>query len=226
MSVKQTRAEILRLIERMNETDRSHARAARQAPRPKADVDHGKRREPPASGHLRARRLELARLAEQRAKLAASVAGTPVNDRIEALEQRLAQMEARLGAGNQIAAAPQPAATGTVPADATFGGMIRETMLGDMLQLVTSQGMSGVFSVSDDQRATLLYFFEGEITHAVGDGTEGEDAVFAAMAVQKGSYFFRETNDIPDNRTINANTQFLILEALRRIDEESAGVTE
>jgi hypothetical protein len=62
--------------------------------------------------------------------------------------------------------------------------------------------------------------------HAEGAGMSGESAFFAAFATTKGRYSFHQTTDITTQKTIDGNTQFLILEALRRIDEESPGGEE
>lgn len=234
MSVEKTRAEILRLIARVNEGDRaariggsakrrlSAAKTATLGPETAA-AGH---RAGVADGHLRARRLELTRLKEQREHLATKLSRTPLVDRVTTLEQRLTGVEDRLAVAGGGAAPPSPGQGSPVPPGSVFGGMIRETMLGDMLQLVTSQAMSGVFTVNDDALEILMYFNEGEIYHATTADTKGEDAVFAAIAIQQGSYYFRETSDLPEEKTISANTQFLILEALRRIDEQNAGVAE
>ena len=66
-----------------------------------------------------------------------------------------------------------------------------------------------------------LYFRDGELFHAKSNDLEGQSAFFAAMASLKGRFYFDETGQIPTEKTIDGNTQFLILEALRQIDEES-----
>ena len=45
----------------------------------------------------------------------------------------------------------------------------------------------------------------------------------AAMATKDGKFHFDETEDISDEITIDENTPFLILEALRQIDESRGG---
>lgn len=215
MSVEKTRAEILRLIAKVHGTDAAAPRGSAAAATARAAVE----------GTLRARRAELDRLKQQREYFAAKLSRTPLVDRVAQLERRLAEIEGR-GAGDGKPATLPTAPGAAVPSDAVFGGMIRETMLGDMLQLVTSQAMSGVFTVTDGAQQVLMYFYEGQIHHATAGQIEGEDAVFAAMTIQKGAYYFRETAQLPEQRTISANTQFLILEALRRIDEQGAGGDE
>ena len=64
-----------------------------------------------------------------------------------------------------------------------------------------------------------LYVDEGKICHAENGPMIGEDAFFAAFAAERGRYYFTETTELPADRTVSAGTQFLVLEALRRMDE-------
>jgi hypothetical protein len=122
----------------------------------------------------------------------------------------------------------RPAAkTSTAPgpersANAVISGIIQGQLLSDVLQLVSSNSMTGVFSVECRRAKTVLYFDDGRIVHAAGQGLEGEQAFFSIFAFDGGRYHFEETHELPAQRTINSNTQFLILEALRQIDESRA----
>ena len=119
----------------------------------------------------------------------------------------------------------RPRASGSVaPAmpEHTLGGKLRDGLLSDLLQLISSNVMSGCFTVDDGNGEIDLYFDEGEVCHAAGCGMVGEDAVFALIAREEGAYWFRETTDLPEERTVQSKTQFLILEGLRRADESLA----
>ncbi len=116
-----------------------------------------------------------------------------------------------------------PAAGGSAPTNAMFSGILKGQMLSDMLQLVSSNQMSGIFVIESEVGTCTLYFFEGRIRHAVGEDVTGEEAFFAAFASQEGRYHFTETQDLPAETTVSSGTQFLVLEALRRMDETSGG---
>jgi hypothetical protein len=60
------------------------------------------------------------------------------------------------------------------------------------------------------------------VCHAVSGSLTGEQAFFAAFAFEAGQYNFLESSEPPPERTVNSSTQFLILEALRQIDESHA----
>jgi hypothetical protein len=106
-------------------------------------------------------------------------------------------------------------------AGCAFSGRIQGQMLSDMLQLVSSNGMSGVFFVTVATGRIELYFDEGRMCHATGPGVVGELAFFSAFGADDGHYWFRETDELPEERTIDGSTQLLILEALRQIDEQT-----
>jgi len=114
------------------------------------------------------------------------------------------------------------------PPDSTFaqeqeyslGGQIQEGILPDILQLVSSNNKTGVFSLQQNSQRIDLYFDDGALYHARADNMVGQNAFFAAMALEGGRFYFVESDDIPSERTIDGNTQFMILEALRQIDEQ------
>jgi hypothetical protein len=133
---------------------------------------------------------------------------------LENLENRLRRVEEALLTKAQRSVPPPPADAGAV-----FSGLIRGQMLSDMLQLVSSNNMTGEFVVQCESSKCSLYFDDGRICHAVGPGLSGEQAFFAAFGLESGRYYFIETTELPAERTIEAGTQFLILEALRQVDE-------
>jgi hypothetical protein len=117
-------------------------------------------------------------------------------------------------------------ATSTPPSSETtwtFSGVIQGQMLSDMLQLVSSNGLSGRFVVAHAGYRATLWFEQGRVCHAEAPDMVGDEAFFAAFGVETGRYFFEETSDLPANKTISSSTQFLILEALRKIDESRGG---
>ncbi len=104
-----------------------------------------------------------------------------------------------------------------------LAGIIQEAMLPDILQLISSNDRTGIFRCEREGKIIDLYFREGHLYHAQGETMTGQSAFFAAMALQEGTFSFTETEEIPEEKTIDGNTQFMILEALRQIDEERGG---
>lgn len=239
--IEDQRAEILRLIARLQSnsgwlTDGDVAivrdglaRASEHTTDQRSASDGGNTTLAARSGEprrgrsrLEKRRKDLSEIKKLRARLEAEPPKRTGDVTLKAIEGRLARMEERIfGKGDAVvpAALPPP---DEVPGQ-TFGGIIQGDILSDMLQLVSGNAMSGVFSVKNGDSGIDLFCEEGKICHAEGDGLKGESAVFAAFAFDRGTYTFRETTELPKERTITSNTQFLILEALRKIDESHAG---
>lgn len=137
---------------------------------------------------------------------------------LRSVESRLSRIEGQLTEQR----ASLPPASQSPLSDATFSGAIQGQMLSDMLQLVSSNSMSGIFVIESDVMSCRLYFDQGRMCHAESGGVTGEDAFFAAFAVEKGRYHFKETSELPKERTVSSGTQYLVLEALRRIDESKS----
>lgn len=201
------RAEIMTLISRLTASRlarAAHARGDKAEPRRSSPTEPA-----PASGAAAAMASFDARGADDGIVLA-----------LRALEVRLRRIEERLAEKRRSSwplPPPRPDDEG-----ATFSGLIQGQMLSDMLQLVSSNSMTGVFSVRNETGECVLHFDEGRMVHAEGPGLLGEEAFFAAFGFETGSYVFREGKAFSEERTIEAGTQFLILEALRRIDESRA----
>ena len=174
---------------------------------------------------LQRHQQELAGLRQLRTGLqtrATSAQGAGILAILQSMEQRLAQIEERLQSG-----VPQqkagPAQLPRPEANYTLSGVIQGELLSDILQLVSSNSLTGIFIVMGEEGKFTLYFQEGQIVHATGPDNLGEPAFYGAFAVMEGRYTFEETDSFSEERTITGNTQFLILEALRQIDESRAG---
>jgi hypothetical protein len=129
------------------------------------------------------------------------------------------------------AVAPEPFASQEVGAlppalddgPASLKGQIQEGVLSDILQMLSGNLKTGLFTIVGPETTANLWYEDGEIRHAVAGELKGEDAFFAAIAQPSGTFFFVENTNPPPERTINNKTQFLILEGLRKMDEEAQG---
>jgi len=83
------------------------------------------------------------------------------------------------------------------------------------LQLRTQGAGAGEYT-----RGTI-FFADGNIVHAVLDSRVGEEAVYALLTWEDGD-FELETGVPSPERTITASWSSLLLEGMRRIDEEAA----
>jgi len=88
----------------------------------------------------------------------------------------------------------------------------------DLLQLLSGAHRSGRLLVRHPGGDARIYVDDGDVVHAEFDALEGEEAIYALFADERGEFEFK--NGLPAPRTtVRLGTQNLILEAVRRLDE-------
>jgi len=214
--ISEERAEILRLITRLRSKDRPGSRP----PVPQATASASRRAALPISAPAASPWLERGAPSSELSDLRARIDDVfeSVVPTLHALEARLHRIEERLETSSGGGAA-----SGSAPERYLLGGELRETILPDVIQLISSNTLTGIFVVQSAKTSARIYFDEGGICHAESEELSGEAAVFRAFGLRGGRFHFVEADAPPPARTIQANTQFLILEALRQLDEEAAG---
>jgi hypothetical protein len=172
----------------------------------------------------------LTQAADRRARIERTLTERRLLAAIENIEARLKRLEELVVERKQAGpdaeipvatASGHPAAQPDL-ADLMLGGAIEQSMMADILQMLSSNLATGELVVQGGESKVSLFFSEGEIVHAVGPGVTGEQAVFAALAIDSGTFTMRQSAKLPKERSIHNKAQFLILEALRRIDENRA----
>lgn len=88
----------------------------------------------------------------------------------------------------------------------------------DLFQLLASATRTGRLGVHHPTGLARVYFERGQVVHAEFGHAEGEDAVHALFADERGTFEF--VNGLPaPRRSISTSTESLVLNALRRLDE-------
>jgi predicted regulator of Ras-like GTPase activity (Roadblock/LC7/MglB family) len=103
-----------------------------------------------------------------------------------------------------------------------FQGAVAGLSLTDVIQLKGHNRYTGCITVEYDEQKGAIYFVNGEIIHAeLGEDT-GEEAIYRIIKWPGGTFSIHPeiTTTIC---TIHYRTDYLLLEALRRMDEETAG---
>ena len=103
-----------------------------------------------------------------------------------------------------------------------FQGEIAGLSLTDVIQLKGHNKYSGSITVSYGDAEGAIYFVDGEIIHAQLGQATGEEAMYEIVK-WPGGVFNMHPEMTTTKCTINCRTDFLLLEALRRLDEERAG---
>lgn len=110
-----------------------------------------------------------------------------------------------------------------MPGRCVLQGELGLLSLFDLGQLLMLNRASGELTVNDDGRRGFLYFDQGFIVNAVDDEfREGEGAAYHLFTWKCGHFEF-VPGDGSGARTIAENTEGLMMEAARRMDESGAG---
>lgn len=103
-----------------------------------------------------------------------------------------------------------------------FQGAVAGLSLTDVIQLKGQNRYTGCITVEYGAQEGAIYFADGEIIHAELGDDVGEQAIYQIIKWPGGTF-----NIHPEMTstvcTIHYRTDFLLLEALRRLDEERAG---
>lgn len=99
-----------------------------------------------------------------------------------------------------------------------FVGAISGLSLADIIQVKGGNRYSGCLIVENKNRSGIVYFRDGEIVHAEQAELIGEEAFYTIMGWVGGT-FKSEPKVTTTIRSIDQSVGFLILEALRRMDE-------
>lgn len=105
-----------------------------------------------------------------------------------------------------------------------FNGAVAGLSLTDVIQLKGHNKYTGAISVEYGESQGVIYFVDGEIIHAEQGDETGEQAIYEIIKWPGGTFNIHPemTSNVC---TIHYRTDFLLLEALRRLDEENVGAT-
>ena len=103
-----------------------------------------------------------------------------------------------------------------------FHGEVVGLSLTDVIQLKGHNRYTGCITVGYGDQEGVIYFGDGEIIHAELGDQVGEQAIYQIIKWPGGTFNIHPemTSNVC---TIHYRTDFLLLEALRRMDEERAG---
>ncbi|MBK5276420.1 MAG: DUF4388 domain-containing protein [Desulfuromonadales bacterium] len=106
-----------------------------------------------------------------------------------------------------------------------FQGAVAGLSLTDVIQLKGHNKYTGCITVIYGNSEGVIYFADGEIIHAVQGKTTGEEAIYQIIKWPGGSFNIHPEM-VSNVCTIHYRTDVLLMEALRRLDEERFGGTD
>lgn len=103
-----------------------------------------------------------------------------------------------------------------------FHGEVAGLSLTDVIQLKGHSKYTGCITVEYDDHKGAIYFVDGEIIHAEQGDQTGDQAIYQIIKWPGGTFNIHPemTSNVC---TIHYRTDVLLLESLRRLDEERAG---
>lgn len=101
-------------------------------------------------------------------------------------------------------------------------GSLQEMSLPDIVQVLWHGRKSGSLRVRSAGRAGEIHFVEGQIHNALWGPLRGEEAFYGMLGLDSGE-FALDPNQKVSGRTINDSPEALLLEGMRRLDENASG---
>jgi response regulator RpfG family c-di-GMP phosphodiesterase len=98
-------------------------------------------------------------------------------------------------------------------------GNLREMGLPELVQVLSQGRKGGKLKIRAGNDLGEIHFAEGEVVNALWSKLRGEEAFYAMLKLQDGD-FGLDPGFKPQGRVITANAESLLLEGMRRMDEE------
>jgi CheY-like chemotaxis protein len=108
----------------------------------------------------------------------------------------------------------------TAPSDGVVRGNLSQMNVIDLMQSLEMGRKSCQLSLSNDGDKCEVFFVEGQVKHATYGSLVGDAAVFKVLRWTGGN-FQLDFEGKTDKETTQLNTQGLLMEGLRRLDETS-----
>lgn len=99
-----------------------------------------------------------------------------------------------------------------------LSGSVRDMGLPEVIQVLGQTRKTGVLRVTQGPRGGEVQLDQGMIVHAAFGSEEGEESFYRMLLLKDGEFVF-DASTKPSKRTMDASTESLLLEGMRRIDE-------
>ena len=100
----------------------------------------------------------------------------------------------------------------------TIKGDLSQIPLTDLIQIFLLNKKSGLLTISNQSGIAKIHFNKGSVVSAQIDNIHGIKAVFRIMTLKDGHFEF-DPNNLPKKINVTMNTEGLLLEGMRQIDE-------
>ena len=104
--------------------------------------------------------------------------------------------------------------------DKGIQGSLRTFSIPEIVQTLALNGRTGILVISMEDGEAEIYFDRGSISQVSFDDLVGEQAFYQLLAREKGQFQFQPAETLSISRQIHKDTMQLLMEGLRRLDEE------
>ena len=104
-------------------------------------------------------------------------------------------------------------------------GSLEELSLPSIIQLNCNEMNTATVCLLREDREGIICFAEGAIVHAAIENLVGEEAVYELLSWPDGSFVVQQGQEATE-RTISSNWNSLLLEGIRRLDEQESATLE
>ena len=102
-------------------------------------------------------------------------------------------------------------------------GFVEDLGFLDMLQMMSQSRKTGSLFINNQDKGEIYIFFdEGNIVHCITEFENGEEGFYRIIGITDGEFEI-SMGPVDVEQTINAPTNALLMEGLRRLDESQAG---
>ncbi|HET7436585.1 MAG TPA: DUF4388 domain-containing protein [Thermoanaerobaculia bacterium] len=111
-----------------------------------------------------------------------------------------------------------------LPRASGFSGAISLPLLPDLIQIYTVSMADGALTIRRASESGTIWFSHGAMVHATCGALIGEEAVYALLTWDDGSFAHDSTSTAP-TQSITASWQEVLMEGCRRLDEAAMAGT-
>jgi CRP/FNR family cyclic AMP-dependent transcriptional regulator len=108
--------------------------------------------------------------------------------------------------------------------DRGIQGNLRTFTIPELIQTLALNRRTGILAITDKHAKAEVHIQKGAVAEAFLGDIEGEQAFYRLLEWKEGQFQFQPAETIPSTKKINKDTMQLLMEGLRRLDEERSGV--
>jgi CRP/FNR family cyclic AMP-dependent transcriptional regulator len=108
--------------------------------------------------------------------------------------------------------------------DRGIQGNIKTFSIPELIQTLALNRRTGALVIMDKHAKAEVHFQTGSVAEVALDNLEGEEAFYRLLEWEEGQFQFQPGEIVPIARRITKDTMQLLMEGLRRLDEERSGL--